>query len=683
MKLSLVFHSAVMMFVMLPTAAMDKPAQQQHAMINFHWNDATTARVKKSHLPLIKTLDSLYKSSQNNRSVELFSYVRQYHCAHNLSVVEDALNVLEKAGIDFEDNKKSYMSGSLETEFKFDYISEQFKKHYGCLSLEDRNVLIKLSGQYSGQTIQMGDNSVSIPMLNIPELTKHLIEVYIGVHDVRHVLKSYFNNDKAVICSYFKEQLIRDKGPLKIPKRDMLLAQAGKLDLASFFINGYPSSFQRLCCTALPIGNQLFKTYWNFFIDDDYELRITEAIKEQADDAVKKQYSLWCVDRKNGRCVCLAYIEHFGDIKGICFTERESDVRCLVTYADHDMVFSSMVITPDEVSFLDSIPVDSLQFGSIVGVCFNYQRDNLLVRVVTIEGDLSDGRWVSRYFNIQGVVEVFDKCSMSILACGSFPRQLFLAQDHDGDDVHVLVSFAADKYSLGTFTNLSNAGAEDSSVSNLCSAGTYRHTPIALRYVVDYPLYSFFVLPYSDSVASPFKALLEAKKKNREVNFFERKMNEFSFKPDSESFKRYSSDGTMLLCSALKKDFFGLYVQTTLKDASTRVPIITIDTPYNEFVGVGFSANGEELIFLQRDYAFDRVLLPNHEDKKVLQEAEDLMFENIAITALLKQLCMDCKKNGCVALVRDSLMHKNFISWEKKSPSLLKLLRTCLPMYTK
>src|SRR5438445_101188 len=148
---------------------------------------------------------------------------------------------------------------------------DEFTAYYTNLPIEDRILLIKASGQY--------DDKGNRTMLNVPEVTKRLIDVYFTNDVLRTKIKSYFKDeDEADVRRYFKEKLISCKGflTLKQPMTDTYKYQRIRKDiyLGSFFINASHIINQDEYPVFLRIGDTIRKTYAIQFGSDNYEYRI-------------------------------------------------------------------------------------------------------------------------------------------------------------------------------------------------------------------------------------------------------------------------------------------------------------------------------------------------------------------------------------------------------------------------
>jgi len=149
---------------------------------------------------------------------------------------------------------------------------DEFAVYYTQLTYKDRNLLIKVSGQY--------DENGKRTMLDVPEVTRRLIDVYFPNDGLCAKVKSYFKDeDEAEVRHYFKEKLISCKGllTLKQSMTDKYVFERIRKDiyLGSFFINAGHMINQDEYPVFLPIGDIIRKTYAIHFGSDNHEYRIT------------------------------------------------------------------------------------------------------------------------------------------------------------------------------------------------------------------------------------------------------------------------------------------------------------------------------------------------------------------------------------------------------------------------
>src|SRR5260221_4202841 len=228
-------------------------------------------------------------------------------------------------------------------------------------------------------------------MLDVPEVTKRLIEVYFTDNGLRKHIKSYLKNeDEDYVRNYFKEQLIYSKRLVMLkeptfpnwPVKDRLTHD---IYLGSVFLNGFHTIHPYDYPVSLRTGDKVRKTYATCFGIDNYEYRIT--------DVRDNQCLLWVINHNNLDATFSTIIKHKGNIKGCSLSSTKTDVEGVLTYSDHDMVFST-ITTLNGVPFIDSIPVESPH--QIVDVCFEPVKNRWLVG--TYEGLDS----VKRDWSMQG-----------------------------------------------------------------------------------------------------------------------------------------------------------------------------------------------------------------------------------------------------------------------------------------
>jgi hypothetical protein len=264
----------------------------------------------------------------------------------------------------------------------------------------------------------------------------------------------------------------------------------------------------------------------------------------------------------------------------------------------------------------------------------------------------------------------------------AFLEKIFISRNSSGDFLRVL--FGVDDQSAVYKYNIVGNGSYvfDSSIElNKPSHGTDEWKCVDDAYIIPREG-SMFVYDLS---YSPFTAYIAASEKVYEPrgNFFDNVMNVFVSQPDSECYRVYSPDGKFLLCNSLKNKWGVFWVETVVKDAVTHKQILSIDTLYQNFIAVGFTYDGTEIIFLNRIGDDEKISLLNDDDKNCLQAIEDVACNNVGVTSLLKRLCMECKEKGAAVVYQNDPTHTMLIDWARRSSTLRKLLATHLPLCVK
>jgi hypothetical protein len=615
----------------MPTVCMKKDR-----MVNF-MGDFTVISIKESNLQLMKAWNNHYQKHKEvvdkGGIVPLFKNVSAYQ----LGLVNDALTI----------------------------GPYKFGEHYKNLSKKDKSILIKASGQYSKYGKKL--------MLHVPELTKQLIDVVFtddGIHT--HIKKYLKDNEEDDVRNYFKEKLIYGKRllgsfslkqPILTSTNDLLREN---IYPASLFLNAYHTNHSD-STILLSIGDKVHQTYATHFITDTHEYRIT--------DIKGKQCSLWVINHENidnTNYTFATSIEHKGDIKGCCFSKTGTGVEHAITYSDCDIVISK-ITTHNDISFVESKQLFNLENRIIADVCFNQAQD---------------GFFVGMYMGMDSIIQQYrldtdNDTFNNKLATARFPfkkhgllEKMFIGRNASGDDFFIAVFGIAGQYGILLYKHNNVGGYGFNHATKLCTMERCNRELISATLLKRGN--SIFMYDYS---YSPFAAVVEAEQKKTEQNWFVKDLIDGSvLKLDSDCYCVYSPDGTFLLCNSLIKKSELMYVETVLKDAVTHKQIVSIDTLYKDFLGVGFSNDGTELIFLNSSGFNYKVALLNDDDKKILCEMEKVAFKQIGVTSLLKRLCMECKKNGTVALQEDDPACIMLLDWSYK-PMMLSLLAKCLPLY--
>jgi hypothetical protein len=542
----------------------------------------------------------------------------------------------------------------------------KFNGHYNALSEDDRDLLLNVSDLCSP------DGKKRL-MLDIPQLTEQLIDVRFPqelVQHIKNIRRRLGDDDEGDVRNYFREKLIRNKGLLGGAVLKQPFFNTNIIDEiypSSLFLDAYHTNHSG-SPIPLAIAGQVCQTYATQFITDTREHRITD-IKGNC-------CNLWVIDHKNIHDPNYTYsrvIEHKGgDIKGCVLSKTGTGVEYAVTYSDHDIQIATITTHNNNVSYVEICSRSAKEGNAIVDVCFGHAHNTLLIALY--EGMNS---CIMSYSMQSG------HCGKGILLI-SFKKYGLLEKIFIGNCEEVkflmLLCGAAGFYTEHFYKRSDLGNYQFSSVTELMNMDDYnaKYPASKLRKRGD----SVFMY---DRLESLFKKTVEAAKAAQEKSlpsWLVDKVNGSVERLDSEYYRIYSPDGKFLLCNSLIKKAGAFAIETVLKDAVTHKPIMTIDdTAYDNFLGVGFTHDGTELIFLNYSPLQYKISLLNPDDNKMLQKMEELAFGSIGITALLKRLCMECKKNGTVALYKNDPAHTMLKEWSRKSPMALKLLKECLPFY--
>lgn len=572
--------------------------------------DYPVISIKKSNLCLIKNLHKHYQQHQNTIKSGGLVPCYKHVSGQAISLVNDALNVRPDRFAGFYHNQ---------------------------LSPHGRNLLIKTSGQY--------DEKREKVMLDVPEITKRLIDVCFTDDGLRDYVKEYIGkDDEDYVRNYFRERLISSKRLLSLKQPMFSLSIIPEdIYLGSLFIDEAHTIDQYNYPIPLCIENDVHQTYAISFGIDNYEYRIT--------DLHNNQCLLWLINHDNPADTFSTLIKHKKPIKGCRFSKTKTDVEYALTYSDTDMIFST-ITTQNGVSFVESKAVDIE--GQIVDACFD--SVNNCWHVGSYEG-------LDSVFRLWTVDGEFVKQTST----GSFKAHGLLEK--------IVIYRTVDQYYLLYLFGVANMYAK---YTYKVSDDVYHYEERTHLMSVDLYNNSYFskIIARQNSVdwigsRCPFFV------DNSTESFLE----SFWSQPKTEIHRVYSPDGAYLMCNTLKKNSVGiLYVETLIQDAVTRKEIFSIDTLYSTFRGVGFTHDGTELIFLVKVGPYYKVSLLNPEDKQMLSEVEDIAFNNLGVISLLKRLCMECRQNGILSLHKNDPIRAMLIDWSKKSPAMLEFLNTCLPM---
>jgi hypothetical protein len=613
----------VLTMVIMPILCMDDHHKQ---IVSFTVKDGIIP-IKKANIPLIKKLHEYYikhkKIADEGKTVPIFSYASKV----TLSLVHDALSVRP----------------------------DKFGDYYNGLSKDHQICLIQSSGQYN----QAGKKI----MLDVPDLTKRLIEAYFP-SDLRAYIKGFFKNeDEDFVRNYCKEQLLRSKNVLGLIKEPTMIGIEDALcDLGSLFMNGYHSNVP-MRPIPLYIGDKVYQTYATYFVTNTCECRVTSTrdnqLTQRLSVPLSKECLLWVVDHDNATATYVQRIEHTGEIKGCCFNKTGTNV---VTYSDKDMVFSTITVEANKTPHVASMHIDTPNQGTIVGACFNPVTNTLIVS--SYEGLNS----VIRHWDMNGTCKV---AGIWPFKKHGFLEDIFFGRNFFEETLVILFA-VAQLYDLYTFRDLGNQN------------GLLFDKNTGLKSIRDHNESSKIVEKKSvfiyDTSYSSFSAIAVADVEKAKTTFWQGLKNDFCFEPDDECHRTYSPDGTLLMCNVLKKKLGILYVKTQILDAVTRKKIVSFDTVYQNFAGVCFSHDSTELIFLNHNGFNEKVSLWNIADKQMFKKFSNVAFKNCGVTALLKRLCIECKKNGHLTFSKNDPICKMLKDWSRISPTMLDFLKRCFPM---
>lgn len=613
-----------------------KPLNDNRNVVLFA-GDFSVVPVEKSHLPLIKTLYSEYQKhkelADKGGIIPSFKYVS----TEGLSLVNDALKVRP----------------------------DEFPAFYTYLLPEKKNLLIKLSGKY--------DDKGKKTMLDVPEVTKRLMDVCFPA-DVCLLIKKHFRNeDEDFVRAYFKEKLIAHKGllTLKEPMFDKGIYDRISEDiyLGSFFFDAGHTINQYDYPVFLYIGDVLRKTYAIHFGSDNYEYRITDV-----DDS---QCLVWVIDHENPSGTFSTPIQLHSSIKGCRLSSTNSDIEYAVIYSEHDMVLVE-INRQHTIPFVIPIIVDIPEHTTIVDVCFDPVKNGWIIGLY--EGLAS----VFRYLSMKGKLEQ----TGSVVP---FKKEGLLEKIaiYNCDSLYCIATMfgVAGQYGIHIYKENGNKNYDF-----LSFTGLHRDISKYNSFIDGFQMINARdSMHMFDRTAPFFMKNAQVQKDNQQIQKTNQHNSSWfdyiatTFLPQEVQLERglhkvYSPKGTFLMSNSLKQKLGAFYVETVLKDAVTHQQILSIDTLYDGFVGVGFTADETSLIFINVTGGHHKVSLLNDTDKQMLYEMEKVTFVNSGVTGLLKRLCMECRERGIVTLYEDDSTCCMLKDWTKISPAMLQLLKKCLPM---
>jgi len=532
---------------------------------------------------------------------------------------------------------------------------DKFADFYKKLSLQNKRLLINVSGEYGNTPQEM--------MLNIASLTAQLVEVYF-TEDLRKYIKSYCEDDiKNEVFCYFKSQILKNKSF----KRDMFPSGDPLLNCIPYSSVWVPYNHAISLqdnSLSLSINGINHAVYASYFATDTHECRLV--------DKKNNICSLWVIDHKNLKNknhTFLTTISHDKPIKGSCFGKTETGNEYVVTYSECDIVITKINRGVD-ISFVETVHKVLPENCKTVDVCINlvgnhlivgmYQEYNSRIDIWSMEGQFLKEGTPLRSFENNGLLKrIFmvhndsDKLSFSALFIAGGQYLIGNAEFLGGTDYGSLMDYGRCNYYLIGRSSLSGSDYY-----------VYKNGNDSLIYSTQFPLIFRGIKLQLSSVA----------------NF----IGNYGFLAGRQHYYVYSPSGKFLMRNSFKTKYAINYVETILKDSITHETLLTIDTLYTSglsaFTGVGFTHNEQELIFLNSSGSHDSVSLLNDDDVNILQKIENKASANIAIAALLRRLCRECKKNGYLNLDQNDPARRMLFQWSQESSEMLNFLRKCLPL---
>jgi hypothetical protein len=184
-----------------------------------------------------------------------------------------------------------------------------------------------------------------------------------------------------------------------------------------------------------------------------------------------------------------------------------------------------------------------------------------------------------------------------------------------------------------------------------------------------------------DYSASSFSAIEEAEKqKQQQSSWFQGLINDFNFMPDNDCHKKYSSSGEFVLSNSLHKESGILYVKTEILDSLTHKPLLSLDTVYKNFAGVGLDDEEKKLIFIHHFDKNAEVSLWDEQDKKDMKWFKKQVLQNLGTVSVMTRLLEEIKKKNEIVLKRSDPLCTMLRDWVEQSPDVLSFMKKCFPM---
>jgi hypothetical protein len=538
---------------------------------------------------------------------------------------------------------------------------DKFKDFYSKLKPKDRALLIKLSGVYNTKGKKSG--------WYCPEITEGLIEVYFQDDGLRNHIRSYFEQenkkDKQVIHNYFMSRLINNKGLRNNKTLSSFIFNPKKYDrffdfmkkeiyFGSLFVNGGSTIRQDKYPISLNIGKELYKTYAIHFGSDNYEYRITGI-----DD---KQCCLWVINQNNQGVVCSKPIKLNNPIKGYRLSCTNDAVEYAVIYSEHEIIHAK--IDRESKSCIELTSVVIPENNTVIDICFDPLNNNWVVGFCD-------------HKRLRSVLRLFGNNCTS-----SDEKTSYLINDH-GLLQKMAIYKLSSGYGLLLLFGIANQRKIYACISN--EKGTYVHRCYSDLYAVrEYMYLDGYHMVNTNGAIEAFDLTATFFEKDRNQDINDNMVSSESILLSSKIHKVYSPNGLFLMYNALQKNVEGKEVVSTfLYDSETHQAIASFDMMSENFIGIGFSPDGNDLLIVKDhdDNPYSKISLWNDQCIKMLSVIEKEAFASSRKISLLQYLCEKYKKNGYIQMSKDDQICTMLKNWSEKSLIMLNALKQCLPVY--
>jgi len=529
---------------------------------------------------------------------------------------------------------------------------DKFKDFYNTLQPTDRTRLIKTSGAFNSH----GKKNAWY----CPKITLALIDVYFQCNDLRNYIKSYCKEekDKHLISSYLKKQLILHNNKqssvfLSEWNDDSFCAMRKEIYLGSLFVNGGNTIKQDEYPIILNFNNKSYKTYAIHFGSDNYEYRIT-GIDE-------KQCLLWIINQKNQSIICSEPITFNDPIKGYNLSYTNNTIEYAVIYSDHEMIHATI---DRENKLFEFTPVAIPKNNIVVNVCYSPLNNNWAVGLLDGMQLKYDIRWLWNNSIFSDAVASFFIDTHGLL------KKIIISKLSSGCCMMILCGLA-NKRKIHSYTSNKNGNWIPSFSTDLKTIDEYKSIHNIDIINIDGNIEAF-------DLTTPFFINSNQGNKSWIPSFLDTKLDQST--PLSDKIHTlYSPNGLFLMGNFLKRKIGMSYVETVIKDPITHENLASFDTMSEDFIGVGFTPDGNNLIFIEHKSSYKKNLW-NEQDTKMLNEFEKKAFSCSGVLSLLKSLCEECKEKGYVLVNKDDTIYTMLVDWSKESETMLNVLKRCLPV---
>ncbi len=609
-----------------------EPTLDKYVLVSFKADDGIV-HIEKKNIPLIGVLYErydLYRKSKYKHQQIVIPLLKGT-LKEEIILVDNALNVRP----------------------------DHFSIFYNELQQDQRNKLLKSSMLFYNDSKKVG--------LHVPEITKRILSICLSKDVYKNVMKFFSNKDKDDLIFHCREQLIENKSRIGIVKqpRAFDVRAYQEIDLQTLFVNGYFDSDTIKRPIPLQINDKIYKTYAYNFVSPYLEYRITEQLRNKN----SSHYLIWIIDHKNPQATFAEPIQHSSPIIGCCFSKAKTNEEYVVTYSEDDIIFSTISMFEDYCD-VKTVRIDTASKGKNVAAAYCNSNNQLIMGMYqgtdnvfinwTMNGIATlPAQWP---FKIYGLLE-----KIVIKKNNLYEEEAFYIFGSCGQyNVQKWQDLGSVLWTSGGSTRITHL----INIQHHCSWGEFFEKNNEVFMYNNYP--------------SSFAAVENLEKQQQQLSVMQRLtqglVNDFHFMPDDECHRKYSSSGEFILSNSLKKEFGMLYVKTEVLDSINHKRMLSIDTIYKNFFGVGFDDEETKLIFMHNNINNAEVSLWDEQDKKDMEWFEGHVLQDLGTVSLMVRLLKEIKKKNEIVLKKSDPIYTMLLDWAKMSPHTLAFMKKCFPL---